>query len=321
MITNSEELEQARMSDPRVVNGVDNANLMSVDSTEPVKITVESLDENGKVLERIPTEEKKEEEAVKEVIEEKKEDEEKVSPEPEIPVSAKVQERINKITKKFRTAERERDFERQQRLELQAKLDNILSKIPNTAKPQKKDFEDEDAYIEALTDWKIESKLKASQNKVVEEVKTKNEKEAVLAVYETLDTVMERGKEKYADFNELAFSADLVLSPDVVNISLDTENPEDVLYYLISNPEESERISSLGEVKAAKEIGRIESKLLGEKKVGKTGDEESKKSAPAAKKQSNAPAPITPIVTTGSVSKDPASMTPKEYRAWRESKK
>jgi len=310
MITSVEELEQARNSDPRVVNGVDNANMMSVDSTEPIEIRVERLDENGKILEEeiVPAEEKVVEPAEEKEIEEK----ESIV----VPESAKIQKRIGELTKKFRTAERERDFERAKRVETEAKLNELLAKIPTTAKPAKTDFENEEDYIEALTDWKIDSKLKASQNKEAVEAATKDEKETVLATYTALDDVMEKGKEKYSDFNDLAFAADLVLSPEVVNLSLDTENPEDVLYYLASNPEESERISSLSDVKAAKEIGKIEVKLTGEKAV----DAESKKPIAPTKKQSKAPAPISPVVTTGAVDKDPSAMSAKEYRAWREKK-
>ena len=310
MITSVEELEQARNSDPRVVNGVDNANMMSVDSTEPIEIRVERLDENGKILEEeiVPAEEKEVEPAEEKEIEEK----ESIV----VPESAKIQKRIGELTKKFRTAERERDFERAKRVETEAKLNELLSKIPTTAKPVKTDFENEEDYIEALTDWKIDSKLKASQNKEAVEAATKDEKETVLATYNVLDDVMEKGKEKYSDFNDLAFATDLILSPEVVNLSLDTENPEDVLYYLASNPEESERISSLSDVKAAKEIGKIEVKLTGEKAV----DAESKKPTIPTKKQSKAPAPISPVVTTGAVDKDPSAMSAKEYRAWREKK-
>jgi hypothetical protein len=310
MITSVEELEQARNSDPRVVNGIDNANMMSVDSTEPIEIRVERLDENGKILEEeiVPAEEKEVEPAEEKEIEEKEST--------VVPESAKIQKRIGELTKKFRTAERERDFERAKRVETEAKLNELLSKIPTTARPVKTDFENEEDYIEALTDWKIDSKLKASQNKEAVEAATKDEKETVLATYTALDDVMEKGKEKYSDFNDLAFATDLVLSPEVVNLSLDTEYPEDVLYYLVSNPEESERISSLSDVKAAKEIGKIEVKLTGEKAV----DVESKKPTAPTKKQSKAPAPISPVVTTGAVDKDPASMSAKEYRAWREKK-
>lgn len=317
MILTGEELIHAMQSDPRVMNGVDNANLMSVDSTEPVKTRAEVLDEGGKVVEGSAVMEDVKDLKAEDLGEVKADETKPVKPEPHD--SAAIQERINKLTKKFRTAERERDFERAEKLELKKEIEALKAKLPVVGKPQKANFETEEEYIEALTDWKIENKLNASQAKVVEEVKTKDEKEAVFAVYETLDTVMENGRKKYSNFDNLAFAEDLVLKPEVVQIALDTEIPEDVLYYLVSNPDESERISALGEVKAAKEIGKIEVMLLGKEKM--VGDAESKKPIPSVKKQSNAPAPITPIVTTGSVDKDPANMSPKEYRAWREKRK
>ena len=46
-----------------------------------------------------------------------------------------------------------------------------------------------------------------------------------------------------------------------------------------------------------------------------------KKTPPPVKKVTKTPEPITPVRTTGAVDKDPAQMSMKEYRAWRERNK
>jgi len=121
---------------------------------------------------------------------------------------------------------------------------------------------------------------------------------------------MEKGREKYADFNELVLHEDLKISPVMVEAILLTDNDkveaEDILYYLGKHPEESARIAKLSPLKAAGEIGKIEAKLS---------------APPPPKKITQAPEPITPVKTTGATELDPSKMSPKEYRAWRESNK
>ena len=94
---------------------------------------------------------------------------------------------------------------------------------------------------------------------------------------------------------------------------LDTDIPEDIMYYLAENPDESEELSKLSLIKAAKEVGKLEIKLGGTKEKESKPEPEKKK-----KKQSKAPAPIESVKTDGIVDKDPDDMSPKEYRAWRE---
>ena len=186
----------------------------------------------------------------------------------------------------------------------------VLLNFFDASRPLKEDFDDEDEYIEALTDWKIESKLKASQKEVVKEIEETDERKEYIAAYEGLDDAMARGKEKYEDFAELALNKDLILSSETVQILLDTEIPDEILYYLASNPDESERISELDPVRIAKEVGKIEVKLSkGIEKVVKQ------------KKQSSAPEPISPVKVTAATEKDPNKMSPREYRAWRENSK
>jgi hypothetical protein len=312
MLKSLEELNKAEIKAGVVVNGVDSPNLISVDSTEPIETSADvELSDEEKKEEVDILEEKKE----KKVVEKSKKEEEKVEDSPESEFDAEsdsptVVKRIGKLTKKMRTAERERDFEKEKRFEAEAKLKELLSKVSDPAKPSKEDFDDEDAYIEALTDWKIENKLKASQKEMVEEVEETDARKEYIAAYEGLDEAMARGKEKYKDFAELTLNKDLILSTDTVQILLDTEIPEEIMYYLASNSDVSEKISGLDPVRAAKEIGKIEVKLS-------KGVESTVKH----KKQSSAPEPISPVKVTATSEKDPNKMSPREYRAWRENSK
>jgi len=330
MLKTIEEIKEVEIEAGVVVNGVDNPNTMSIDSTDPIMTRADedknlnNVNETVEVVEEKVVEEKEEVEEVEEKVDTKTKTKKKEAEEVEeddTTDSKKVTKRIGALTKKWRTAERERDFEREKRVEVEKELKKLSANIPDEDKPLKEDFDDEDEFIEALTSWKVDVKLKTSQVEVTKEIEDKDEQQAVLETYDGLDDAMEKGREKFEDFNELVLDANLIISPEVTQILLDTESPEDIMYYLASDPEFSEKISGLSSVKAAREIGKIEAKLLKEVEVEVVEEEvEKPKPKPKLKKQSKAPAPITPVKTTGVTEKDPNKMSPKEYRAWRESK-
>jgi hypothetical protein len=323
MLTTSEEVRN--MEQKAIINGVDNPNLMSVDSTEPFQTDADVLkkeDEEKLTEKKEEKEEKIEEKPDVEKKEEKPaEVKEKQESSKETPLRG-ADKRIAELTRKFRSTERERDFERGKRQEAEEKLKELSAKIPVVDRPKKEDFDDEESFIEALTDWKIETKLKVSREEIAKTVEEKEEKESVDKTYDELDAVMERGREKYNDFNDLVLAEDLVLSTGVSELVLLSDKPEDVFYYLATHADESAELSTMSPTKAAIRIGVIEAKLEKEEKVEEKPLEEKKEEKPPVKKkQTNAPEPIVPVRTTGVIDKDPSSMTPKEYRAWRERNK
>ena len=313
-----------------VINGIDNANLMSVDSTEPIETKPEekiipegeipleketdASDKEPKSTETVDTELDTKKDDVKDEEEKQGKKDDSLNPESESqPEDSKnVQKRIGKLTKKMRTAERERDYEKNENTELKRKLeeltskvDEMSSKILDSNKPLKEDFADEDDFIEALTDWKIDQKLGKTEKKEKKEEK-KVDQESSKETYYGLDDAMESGRDKYDDFDKLVLDENLIISPEVTQIVLDTDTPEDVIYYLASNPKKSKSISNLDPVRAAREKGKMEGKV--EKELSKPKP---------SKKQSKAPSPIIPVRTEGVTEKDPNKMSPKEYKAWR----
>ena len=329
MLQTIEEIKELEIETGVVVNGIDNPNRMSVDSTEPVETKADGLiktkeEEEKEVEKKVEKEEKKAEKKPEEKTKEEEEAEvvKKIEDEKEIKSSdskvktdsKNVQKRIGALTKRLRTAERERDFAVEKQTELETKVKAEASKIPDKAKPQKIDFDDEDDYIEALTDWKIDAKLKDSQANTAKIEKETNEKKIISEEFEGLDAAIKKGKEKYDDFNDLVLDEDLIISPNLTKILLDTDYASDIMYYLANNPDEAERLSGLSTVKAAREVFEIESGLFEKEEKTETKPETK------VKKQTNAPAPIESVRTDGVVEKDPMKMSPKEYRAWRERK-
>jgi len=292
---------------PIVVNTVDDPNNLSVSSISPLP---EKADEVAKTEEEeretpvTPKTEKKEEkkEVKKEPSEEPLPVEKKIEPKEK----DSVQKRIDEITKKRREAERESAFKDTKIAKLEEELKAAKSAIPQADKPKLENFETEADYLEALTDWKVEQKFKVEGEKVSKETATVDEKKAIDETYQELDEKIEKGRTKYADFNELVLDEDLKISESMVEAILLSDTAEDVLYYLGKHPEEAADIAKLPPLKVAHELGKIEARL---------------NAPPPRKKTTNAPEPITPVKTTGVTEKDPSDMTPKEYRAWRERNK
>jgi hypothetical protein len=332
MLQTMEEIRKVEMTPGMIINGVDNANLMSVDSTTPIVTDTDVVSEkDDKAKEEVKvTEDKKEEKK-----EEKKEPEQKAADEPTKQSVEKteqdkekeekvddlkdpVEKRIGKLTKKWRTTERERDFEKAKRLEAEAELAKLKAQIPATGKPKREDFEDEDTFFEALTDWKIDVNMRSQQEVVAKKAGEETEKQAAEEIEQELEEISERGRDKHEDYNTVVFDKDLVLTQGMVETIIHSDIAEEILYYLGKNPDISAAIGEMTALKAAKEIGRIEARLVeGEKKP-----EEKKAEPPTpAKKLTKTPEPIEPVRSTGATEKDPSQMSPKEYRAWRERNK
>lgn len=338
----------------KVVNEVDNPNLMSVDSTEPFETKVDVVEESkkeelkqaeDKAAAEAEAKAKAEAEAAAEA-ENKKDDEadaakkeleEAEAKKKELEKDGKtedlkgVEKRIGDLTKKWRTAERERDYEKAKRLEAEEKLakyESTNTDDKDNPKPKREDFDFDEDYIEALTGWQVDQKLKASAKKVEKEVTEGKEKEEITETWKDLDSAIDAGRVKYADFDKLVvLNKDLVLSTAVVTLALDTEVPADVLYWLAKNPDKSAEISGMSPIKAAREITKIEREVLSassqeQEEEKKKLEEEKKKKLEAEKLKkkdtTKAPAPITPVKADGVIEKDPENMTAAEYRAWRE---
>lgn len=212
--------------------------------------------------------------------------------------------RFREMTTKRQKLQNELEFERNKRIELEQEVEKTKNAIPAANKPKMEDFATEVEYFEALSDWKIESRLKQEREKYAKEDSEKAEKESTSAFVEIVKDAMEKGKKKYEDFEELVLGDEstLSMSKELTGIIIESDIAEDIFHYLAKNPDISEEIAELGIYSAAREIGKIEAKLLAP--------------PPQKKKITNAPEPITPIRTTGVIDKDPGKMPMREIKEW-----
>ena len=305
----TEEIKDASFT-PVLVNGVDDPNILSATTVEPLP----NKEEEAKTQEAVETAsaeetvEKAEAVAVEDAATTKtkeKEEEAKETP-PKNKEKDSVQRRIDEITKKRRIAERDLDFERKRRFELEEEVKKLKNTTSLASKPKQEDFAIEEEFIDALTDWKIEQKLSSDRQKTQKDAADQFAKDSIAAAVEVAQEKIDKGKDKYGDFEDIVLDGDLKITEIMVESIVSSDIAEDIFYYLGKNPDISADISEMPPPSAAREIGKIEAKLL---------------APPARKKTTSAPEPISPIKTNMAVEKDPERMsTLKEYRAWRGNK-
>jgi hypothetical protein len=222
--------------------------------------------------------------------------------------------KIDKLTARV-NAERERAERAEMLLAQKAAGDKapepkVEAKIPD-GEPQADQFETYQEYVNALTDWKVEQKFKAREEA---EKKTALEREQE-KLFTSHQERVKSFAEKTKDFQDVMESVDHIpVSVTLQDIILNSDNGPELMYTLAKDPENFERIAKLGPIAAAREIGRIESKINHDAKTS----EEPK----ITKQVTNAPKPIAPIGSgTGTVKKSPDEMTLAEYTAWRSKKR
>lgn len=110
-----------------------------------------------------------------------------------------------------------------------------------------------------------------------------NQREHARHVSKVVEAYQEReelARDKYDDFEDVAYNPRLPVTEAMAVTIRESEVGPEILYYLGNNPAEAKRIAQLSPLSQAKEIGKIETKLA---------------SDPPAKKTSSAPAPIAPV--------------------------
>jgi hypothetical protein len=173
--------------------------------------------------------------------------------------------------------------------------------LPQAGKPPAPgDFDDYNKYVEAVVDYRADLKL-AQWRQEEESKKSQTQYQDKLKdLYERLD----KGYEKYPDFEEVARDPSVPITAIVRDILAESERPEDVAYYLGKNRTEAIKLSRMTPIAAAKEIARIEMEI-------------SKTNPSAVNKITNAPPPIKPVGSSEVVNKPPDKMTQKEFEQWR----
>jgi len=203
------------------------------------------------------------------------------------PKKQSAQERINELTRKRHEAEREAERLRQELAE--------KSKPPvqqTSGRPKIEDFETQEAYEDALYDWK--DGLKTKEREAVEKRKAEE------AAIERFNEKAKKLKETYEDFDEIVEQP--VFSPVMREVLLNSDEGAMVSYFL-GRPENhgiAEKIRSLSPQSQIYELGKLETKLILAQKT---------------KTSTSAPSPIKPVGMTGGAVVDESKMSDAEWVA------
>lgn len=214
------------------------------------------------------------------------------------PVAPKTfsQEELNDIVRKEK-ARAEAKAERRvlrtlEKLQPQQAAPQQHSQPANDGKPTRAQYGNDEAYVEALTDWKLDQRdSRAAQSKQQEQQRTLAQKtESIYA-----------DAEKLAGFDRESFDG-LPLTRAIVEALVDSDVPAKLMHHLAANPAEVERIAKLSPARQAAEMGKLEAAL------------------PKTPKTSKTPDPIGDPTARGNTTttpSDPGRMTNEQYRAFR----
>jgi hypothetical protein len=170
------------------------------------------------------------------------------------------------------------------------------------AEPNQDDFDDYNDYVGAVADHRVKVARqeweRESADKTTQENNNKRQAD--------LQTKLESGYAKYDDFAEVAFDHTAIhITPMIVDILADCDNPADVAYHLAKNRVEGVSISRMTPTQAARAVAKIDLSYADGR-------------PPPPKKTTNAPPPINPVGASNTVDgKDPDKMTQAEFNAHR----
>lgn len=225
----------------------------------------------------------------------------------EPPKKAGIQKRIDELTRERYEAQRQAEYWRQLAEQTRA----APQAEPAKPAPRIEDFQDVNQFMDARDAW-VREQTKSEVIRDLTEAQRRQNFEAQqhqrnIAIQQTVERFNAQehdARTRYADY-DAAVTSPLMqqvkqVRPDVIQAVIDSPHGPDVAYFLAKNPAKVQQIASLSQVAAAREIGRIEQMFMGQKS-----------------QVTNAPEPPRIVGGEAKVSRDPASMSMRDYRAWR----
>lgn len=270
------------MSEATVVTSENSAEFYSKKlDLEPIKAEAEPPKEEAEPVIEEPTPEEPEEPAT----------------EAEEPKPNKLNKRFSELTKQreqaLETAQRER--ERAEQAEQKAReLELKLNPPKNDGigpEPKPEDYTDPFVYAKDLSEW---STNKALNDRDLQE-QEKRAADARELVVKTWTERQQKVKDEIPDYEEVMASADSIMVSDQVRDAIiESENGPQLAYYLATHPDEAESLAKLSVQGALVRLGKLEAKL------------EIPEAKPAPE-ISKAPAPIAPLKSTNSIPELPVN--------------
>lgn len=204
--------------------------------------------------------------------------------------------RIGELTRRYRDAEREAEHWKGI-----ATRNGAHSGDTAATKPSPDQYEDYGEYVEALTDWKADERERKSAGTNADRAVER----AAEARNEAWSAKVSEVSATLPDFGDVVGKSEISIANHVADALMDADRGPELAYHLAQHPDVASRLNEMSPMRAAVELGRIEA-TLGEAPA-----------QPPARKQTKAPAPITPVNGRSTTTKDPARMSQEEYNSWR----
>lgn len=172
------------------------------------------------------------------------------------PKKGGVQKKIDKLTRRAKTAEQRLDFYKKLAL-MGGQKGKETQDDPNAfskPRPHEDQFDNYTDFIEALTDWKTDKKdfEREKERRVERDVQNQA----------TIRTQAAESRKKHEDFDEVTGDPFLQVTPEMNEAAMG-EHYTEIIYALGKNPDLAAQIAVLTPTQQAKEIGKIEARITG----------------------------------------------------------
>lgn len=220
--------------------------------------------------------------------------------EDDAPIPKGVQKRIDRAIRRQYEAEAETKYLREQ-MARQEQPKPIQQPAAET-EPKLEDFQDYETYLKAAAKHEARQELRQQMQQHTQRVEQERAQAAQRQTAESWHRKVSIATAELPDFADVVGSSSVPMPDHVKAAVMQSEQGPKLAYYLASHPDEAEQIASQHPLAAIRSLMRIEDKLA---------------AAPAAKKATDTPAPITPVGAKAKSEKSPPEMTPKEFAEWR----
>lgn len=226
--------------------------------------------------------------------EEKSEEKSEGKQDPDEHRQNKLQRRFDKLTREKYEAKAEADALKKVLAMVQQGQGPAQSQAPQ--RPQRDQFKNDEEWVEALAEYKVELALQKKGNK--SEKEDDNEPEV------DWDELVEEAREKHDDYDDVVQGSDVKIKNQGMEQAITSSNvgPE-IAYYLAKHPKEARRIDHLSPMAAIRAIGAIEDRITSSTKKKNNGNLRGKSDYE----------PIEPVSGKGAGSRDPEKMAIGEW--------
>lgn len=220
--------------------------------------------------------------------------------EDDAPIPKGVQKRIDRAIRRQYEAEAEAKYLREQIA--RQEQPKPVQQPAAEAEPKLEDFQDYETYLKAAAKHEARQELQQQLQQHTQRVEHERAQAAQRQTVESWQQKVSNATADLPDFADVVGSSSVPMPDHVKAVVMQSEQGPKLAYYLASHPDEAEQIATQQPLAAIRSLMRIEDKLA---------------AAPAAKKATDAPAPITPVGAKAKSEKAPEDMSYSEFSEWR----